>query len=793
MAGATFSDKKNSLDMVPYFAQNFPKFRYAHQGRDVNGEIPNITISVPAQSNQVITQERSHITSSKGEWPKYRPMSTILTRISLDLSSALDSGVLVFVENSRHTIAVQVESSMEKPDLVAFFAPRSLASKIANSTLSQAEQQSLHIPPAHQLVSVVEMKVKDNPESQCLRYLYVLSRHRPASYMQYGLIANKIWFRLICLGLDRQVAWPQVRWNDKDYIKHLYHYTKLILDEAKLRYPPEVPRLIKIIQVERRQLAYYTIRLGEKEFVLLPISTGWGNGRKPFVALASDGTSNKTTRVFKMAWYKKNQLGRESTILKKLEGMPGVVQIDRELSVDVIEAQGQDDKHRTRSLLAMKTMGSPLGSCGSVLEFLETMFDLLEVLRFLVQEKEILHRDVSWMNVLITPKDCGTGEAPKILDTAPTQDKVTAGCVPHKYRFMSDVLDEPQRQVRTLLTDFDHAIDLSDGNKDDLKDATGTPMFMAHDVIKPRSLFDMMPLPKKERLRICAALARRPAYYSDSAEQAAWDEFYQKDIQSLPWIADPDADDPFLPPFQHGAMHDAESVFNLCLLFFNRFWPLNETVKESEMKGLMEDRGQVFQRLAKKRVTQVESRAYYRQELPEHGFYNSNKFPSLFETPCTINSYISIPWYNVEGTGRGQPHEFHLHDFMQRLLLQEIQRLRESGDPIRLEDNPLPVKAETQYSGNEYTSNSRLLRASLKESESAGTPVKRPRNESDEQADPVKRPKLSGDSESNQSMNDGSESNKTDSWASLNHQGIAHLLTPDPGTSCGPPPHHSHA
>ncbi|KAL5499143.1 hypothetical protein ACEPAH_1661 [Sanghuangporus vaninii] len=34
-----------------------------------------------------------------------------------------------------------------------------------------------------------------------------------------------------------------------------------------------------------------------------------------------------------------------------------------------------------------------------------------------------------------------------------------------------------------------------------------------------------------------------------------------------------------------------------------------------------------------------------------------------------INEYLNVPWYRAKLTDRGERFEFHLHDFMQRLVL----------------------------------------------------------------------------------------------------------------------------
>ena len=161
--------------------------------------------------------------------------------------------------------------------------------------------------------------------------------------------------------------------------------------------------------------------IAQTEFTLLPLYYGRGPSLKSFVAsgVRTDGPQGNpdTVRVFKYSYCKGAQRGREFEILRKLRGVPGVVQVDQDLSCDSILKD--EWSGRERSILALQTVGYPLCSCRSVLEFLEAMYDLLEgaldiqlalylcshetVLRYLVQEKGVLHRDVSFKNVLIRP------------------------------------------------------------------------------------------------------------------------------------------------------------------------------------------------------------------------------------------------------------------------------------------------------------------------------------------------------------------------------------------------------
>ena len=71
-------------------------------------------------------------------------------------------------------------------------------------------------------------------------------------------------------------------------------------------------------------------------------------------------------------------------------------------------------------------------------------------------------------------------------------------------------------------------------------------------------------------------------------------------------------------------------------------------------------------------------------------------------TLVNLSRYFSFPWHGIQVSIK---HQFHAHNFLQRLLLHEIKRLTQ--DPIQLELLPLPIQSQlevTQPTGNLKTS-----------------------------------------------------------------------------------------
>ncbi|KAL5480755.1 hypothetical protein ACEPAI_9695 [Sanghuangporus weigelae] len=616
----------------------------------------------------------------------------LLTTASLMVTQAAEVEVLVFFENSSFRIRLDAQDSTDKPDLVAFFSPRRKAEQLVTG----CGTRHTFIPPSHHdLVSVVVTRPWTDKNSHCQRYLLSLSSYNPTSFLQFGLVVDGDGFVFVALGLDNFRTWPKVTWDHPTAIRKLCTCMQVIRKAALKDVLPVVPKLAEVVSAGPWAVGMYTVRVGDELFRLLPIYSR-AKEAKPFVALGI-AEEKQDCRIFKYSWYSSEEEWREFELLKRLSDVPAVVHLDERLSIDSIEMNEskvfEDDINvRTRRLLVLKTIGRPLCACESVLEFLEAMYDLLEVLRYLVQEKNVLHRDVSWSNVLIRPVEFGfPRNYPKIIEK--TSDNSNRH-ISHTYRFVSDIFKEDEWKIRVALTDFGHATDLSSCGEDELRVKAGTRIFMADDVLTPR--FRSMPtftlFDEQFHDRI---LGDHIDKYASQEESHNWDDFYKHNISLLKWNIEPRWDKKALlqDSFRHGAVHDAESVFYICLLFFNRMWPLDERVRKSDIRDLQEARGKLFNVLVTRGFSLNSPRL---QELPRMCFDAGERFDPFYRMLETIHSYLEFPWYNASSMGRGERYEFHLHDFMQRLLLAEIRRLRKVGDPIHIEENPLPVRIPSE-------------------------------------------------------------------------------------------------
>ncbi|EJD52251.1 hypothetical protein AURDEDRAFT_142956 [Auricularia subglabra TFB-10046 SS5] len=123
---------------------------------------------------------------------------------------------------------------------------------------------------------------------------------------------------------------------------------------------------------------------------------------------------------------------------------------------------------RTQEIIHIASIGEPLSQCETPRELLYTFYDLLETYDHLWDE-DIMHRDVSWFNVMCKPRHYLAGNPE-------TQHR------PCIRKLMRDAgySDGLPPVSSVLLADLDHAVDMKEVERhSQLRERTGTPMFIA--------------------------------------------------------------------------------------------------------------------------------------------------------------------------------------------------------------------------------------------------------------------------------------------------------------------------
>ena len=358
------------VDSFPIQARTIP-FRE----RDKDGNLVPWELGGDPSTPTIVSRVRRQIysmISAKRQADMYRPLSVALNLLGLEVSLPHEEKVVVFVPCSTGSLRVQ-EGLAPKVDLVAL-----LASRDASLEVIKGDRVSTTTPGAHEALAIVEISTSNDLMDYCLHYTVITAQNRASPASQFGLAVTKQWFRLLEVGLDFWRPYQRVDWQSESCIEELYCCVKLIKNEAMRLHNARsmTPRLNCTLRTRRTLLPTYCVTANRKRYDLFPVSIGRDPSRRPFVALASRGEHLKDARILKYSWRQEDKPHIEYQILKKIQDVPGVIQVDDKLCSS--RADYDPCSGFVREILATKVPGSPLCSCKSVKEFLEAIYDLLE-------------------------------------------------------------------------------------------------------------------------------------------------------------------------------------------------------------------------------------------------------------------------------------------------------------------------------------------------------------------------------------------------------------------------------
>ncbi|KZV94218.1 hypothetical protein EXIGLDRAFT_835099 [Exidia glandulosa HHB12029] len=267
-------------------------------------------------------------------------------------------------------------------------------------------------------------------------------------------------------------------------------------------------RTVRCVDMER--FVRWDLELGNRTLVLAPFEAGDVPGRNSWIAMEVDVPTSITAHdedqvrkaflelppagVVKVSWQGTRRLVREGQLLGEAHAdgwIPGLVRTgdyhpgprlsSTAASASNLPVIGSDselvtapvvsDIERQKTFLELRSIGQPLSRCTDPLHFIKVIYDAIET-HLHLWEKGILHRDISWGNVMCNPIHTDGVDQRQVLERP---------CI-------ARILGEDLKDPYCLLTDLDHAWrwkDLISETYEPRLHRTGTPLLISSELSSP--------------------------------------------------------------------------------------------------------------------------------------------------------------------------------------------------------------------------------------------------------------------------------------------------------------------
>ncbi|EJD43126.1 hypothetical protein AURDEDRAFT_167805 [Auricularia subglabra TFB-10046 SS5] len=335
---------------------------------------------------------------------------------------------------------------------------------------------------------------------------------------------------------------------------------------------------------------------------------------------------------------------------------------------------------RVQEIVHLASIGEPLSQCASPRELLEIAYDLLQV-HIHMWDEGVLHRDISWFNVLRKPKHyIGGEEKPQ-----PCIKKILYRLAPEDA--LSETGSEDDLSPTVLLTDLDHAIDKNvlGLQKGDDRERTGTAMFISFELSDDKAQYPHLGPPAWANLLDALTFVDHNTLGAAAFSRA----FPNGDgglVEQLKTIRELELNRHHYGKLSgrptHNPRHDAESIYWLLLYAFARARPRGAPQETDEAR--LNQLAAFCNTMLTHKVGDETAR---RQYLSPDGLLLQGLFhPSLsaFEDLLrAMGSYLSIPWHCYPTTVSPD----HVHIAFRRMLL---------GYLLRLDAAPLDQALDTE-------------------------------------------------------------------------------------------------
>ncbi|KAI0278002.1 hypothetical protein BGY98DRAFT_1078782 [Russula aff. rugulosa BPL654] len=316
-------------------------------------------------------------------------------------------------------------------------------------------------------------------------YLHYLLLARPDLYVAQGLLlssSKKQQQITFLFGIGGEgIRRFDVKWNDRDLNKLLYAFIYRLYEPGDFADPSYIKT-----EFDEDTTARYTIKItypgGTKEcsgfysiYARNPFAT-----RTHVLSNPNFKSEDNDLTILKDQFFRLGRRFEELTILNEYVhrpmGVPGVV-----VAVYGEQIKPPLSEERCKQRLGLRESGSRFTSIPTLSKVLETLFDVLEVLRYLRLHREVLHRDISSGNVLYVEDSSNRSPPPNSVSVPPGQEAETNGLPLCYAKYLLRKSDNPL-ETSMLLVDFNLAERLGPETSVKQIHRTGTPIFIAREV-----------------------------------------------------------------------------------------------------------------------------------------------------------------------------------------------------------------------------------------------------------------------------------------------------------------------
>lgn len=610
-----------------------------------------------------------------------------------------DAPAIVFSAHDKRYTPGDYLGVSTKSDTTAFMATlSSLLEALAEST---PKQPYVSLQEWTNLLLVGEWKPKHHDRlGQLLWYLSALKRFRPDLQTTYGFFIEDKQVQLLshnACGTGRSESAP---------LSGTAAWVALVI-HAYACHDARDQRFESVTDNDDRLARWRIKTIAATPSTFRPFHTSPSPGRVTWLSFEQDNELPDLACGFlKVSWQDASAQFNEPDLLARAHAdswLPGLVRprwTSRNVS-DFVELHASSGApKRVKEIVHLASIGQPLSQAASLVHLLKIIVDAIKVHELLLKV-DILHRDLSWFNLLGNPWH----------DPSTLKDKPVRKGIP----FIDFILTGKESEPNCLLLDLDHAAlmkKLYADEHDARQHKSGTPMFVAVELSSDKAEgVGTITRQLMERLRALdkdehSELLARAFPNGDNGFMAAMTQVFERERNRI----DPMHDDYFVvgcgtnPKELHRARHDMESLFWVTFWALLRASPLSALVDDCSRDDLTS----IGNAMLDHKLADEKFRAYFRTDHELHLVLHSLLSEKVGPLLRDMRTYISLPWHLYTATVPELPQN-HAHIAFTRMLIVEIHQLSKKGNILFDRKLPRNLRSVKNFNRDNYTKPKRPL------------------------------------------------------------------------------------